>query len=100
MNTQIRIIKFGIVKLITIFALLKQTDMKKTLLFLAFISPLLTTLAAIVYTLNCEPMSEGVAVGLGILIIIATVELIAYGIVLITYVFELAEKKANESLEM
>ena len=74
--------------------------MKKSLLFLAFITPLLVTLSAIAYTLNCEPMSEGVVVGLGILIIIATVELIAYGIVLINYIFELADKKAEENLEI
>jgi len=74
--------------------------MKKTLLILAFVSPLLTTLLAIVYTLNFEPMSEGVIVGLGMLIIIATIECIAYGIVLITHIFSIAEKKAIKSLEI
>ena len=74
--------------------------MKKLLLFLAFISPLLTTLSGIIYTLNCEPMTEGVAVGLGILIILATIEAIAYGIVLIWWLNEQLEKKFNKSLQM
>jgi hypothetical protein len=74
--------------------------MKKTLLILAFVSPLLTTLLAIVYTLNFEPMSEGVIVGLGLLYVIATIECIAYGLVLITYIFSIAEKKAIKSLEI
>ena len=74
--------------------------MKKILLILAFITPLLTTLSAIIYTLNLEDRNEGVAVGLGILIIIATLEGIAYGVVLINYIFEKGERKAIENLEV
>lgn len=74
--------------------------MKKILLILAFITPLLTTLSAIIYTLNLEDRNEGVAVGLGILIIIATLECIAYGVVLINYIFEKGERKATENLEI
>jgi len=69
--------------------------MKKIL----FVSPLLITLLAIIYTLNCEPMTEGVAFGLGILIIVATMEAIGYGIVLIWWLNEQLEKKFNKSLQ-
>jgi hypothetical protein len=78
----------------------KQTDMKKILLILAFITPLLTTLLAIIYTLNLEDRNEGVIVGLGILIIIATLEGIAYGVVLINCMFQKVERKAIENLEV
>jgi len=74
--------------------------MKKILLILAFITPLLTTLSAIIYTLNLEDRNEGVIVGLGILIIIATLECIAYGIILINCIFEKGERKATENLEI
>jgi hypothetical protein len=67
--------------------------MKTLALKLAFVSPLLTTLSAIMYTLKFEPMSEGIVVGLGVLIIIATLQCIAYGIILITHLFDIATKK-------
>lgn len=74
--------------------------MKKSLLFLAFITPLLSTLSAIVYILGFEERSEGVVVGLGILIIIATLECLAYGILFINWLNEKLEKKYVESLEV
>lgn len=64
---------------------------------LLFFAPIILTFLVIAYTLKVEDTSnEGVIVGLGIMYFIATIEVIAYSMVLIFAIFEKFEKTPSE----
>ena len=64
---------------------------------LLFFAPIISTFLAIVYILNFEDTTnEGVIIGLAFMYFIATIEVIAYSMVLIFALFEKFEKMPSE----
>ena len=64
---------------------------------LLFFAPIISTFLAIVYILNFEDTTnEGVIIGLAFMYFIATIEVIAYSMVLILALFEKFEKIPSE----